>query len=167
MSLFPKLKNIHMQISIDLCLEYSFFKSQQNCSDWSIFYNRKEREVTENMRATIYWIPLSYMYNQHWWFNNHRNSPDFAYSVYFCFNKRKHIHVSHFAPSQQPAPLSLKAPGSLRLRTKSLNIGAPSKHLGLVREYFTQELRIFYQAITMTGWRRTGSCGVQTETTLL
>ena len=50
---------------------------------------------------------------------------------------------------QQPAPLSLWAPGILRLQTESLNIGAPSKHLGLVLEYFTQELRIFYQAITI------------------
>ena len=68
-------------------------------------------------------------------------------SADFSFQKKTY---SHFTRSQQqPAPLSLWAPGILRLRTESLNIGAPSKHLGLVLEYFTQELRIFYQAITI------------------
>ena len=64
------------------------------------------------------------------------------------FSSKENIY-SHFHKSQQPAPLSLSAPGDLRLRTESLNIRAPSKHLGLVLEYFTQELSIFYQAITI------------------
>ena len=66
------------------------------------------------------------------------------------FSSKENIY-SHFHQSQQPAPLSLSAPGDLRLRlrTESLNIRAPSKHLGLVLEYFTQELSIFYQAITI------------------
>ena len=66
-----------------------------------------------------------------------------AASQQISLQKKTYIHISIKASSQH---LFLCR---LRLRTESLNIRAPSKHLGLVLEYFTQELSIFYQAITI------------------
>ena len=143
MSLFPKLKNIHMQMCIiDLCLEYSFFKSQQNCYVWRILSLEPQKikeagsTAVENGTRPTAQTGFEYVSSA---FNYLTNMEILNLSRFF-FSKENIFTQSQ----QQPAPLSLWAPGILRLQTESLNIGAPSKHLGLVLEYFTQELRIFY-----------------------
>lgn len=138
----------------DLCLEYSFLKSQQNWADWSSILslepqNNKGRHSAATERQTGFrYVPSALMIWPTW----HENSSE-PHTQQISLQKKTY---SHFTQIQQPAPLSLSARGILRLwlRTESLNIGAPSQHLGLVLEYFTQELRIFYQAITIVCSRR-------------
>ena len=144
----PKAYRYSYANSADLCLEYSFLKSQQNWADWSHIlslepHNNKGRRFrlcrTSDRICTI---SINDLTNMAWKFSSELHTQQIS------LQKKTY---SHFTQIQQPAPLSLSARGILRLwlRTESLNIGAPSQHLGLVLEYFTQELRIFYQAITI------------------